>query len=72
MIKETHSAFWVVQKIGSPIQFITYSTGLTEDIMSARRYTSQEAAQEWCDFVEGEWKSCRVRKVIITTRLELE
>jgi hypothetical protein len=72
MIKETYSAFWVVQKIGTPIQFVTYSTGLTEDIMSARKYMSEKEAQEWCDFVENEHNPCRIRKVVITTKIELE
>ena len=72
MTKEIFSTFWVVQKLGSPIQFVTYSVGLTEDVMLARKHSSPESAKEWAEFVEGEGYYCRVRKVSVTTKIELE
>jgi hypothetical protein len=72
MTKETLTTFWVVQRIGSPIQFVTYAMGLTEDVMSARKYNTPEEAREWSDFAEGDLNSCRVRKVTVTTKVEVE
>lgn len=71
MTKETFESYYVIQKLGSPTKFVTYSIGLTEDPTLARKFSTPSEAQEWVDHINGDGWDCRVRTITLTTKLEL-